>query len=196
MAGGWGLYCEERAKEMGFDDTPPSRFMQMQAGVLSAARVVLEHKIAAGRLSAPQAVESLIDYLGMDRICAEAEVRRYVTSPGVASAHLWGKARIKELKRWAKDRMESRFSETFFHTTLLASGPIPFPLLRRDLERKIAEELRRPPDRGKEEARKEHRPAAGRATAKARPAPKPKPKPRPKAPARPRPKARPAKRRR
>src|SRR5262245_740145 len=28
MVGGWGHYCEERAKEMGFDDTPPSRFMQ------------------------------------------------------------------------------------------------------------------------------------------------------------------------
>jgi uncharacterized protein (DUF885 family) len=186
-AGGWGQYCEERAKEMGFDDTPPSRFMQMQSGVLSAVRVVLEHKLAAGKLSAPQAVESLIDYLGMDRICAEAEARRYVTQPGVASTHYWGKARIRELKRWTKDRMEGRYAETFFHTTLLASGPIPFPLLRRELDRKIAEELRRPPDHGRDEHRKEpaHAPVAPKKARPSKPAPKkvapkatkPRPKP-------------------
>jgi uncharacterized protein (DUF885 family) len=167
-AGGWGHYCEERAKEMGYDDTPPARFMQMQAGVLAAARASIDVRLGTGRMTYAQAVDALIDILAMDRVCAEAEVRRTVTHPGVSAAHFWGRERLKDLKRWARNRMGARFSETFFHTALLRAGPLPPPLLKRELDLRIAEELRRP-----EEARKEGEakaPAAPRRKAPARPA--------------------------
>jgi hypothetical protein len=47
--------------------------------------------------------------------------------------------------------MESRFSDLFFHLSILHAGVLPPPLLKRELEHKIAEELRRPPDRPKED---------------------------------------------
>jgi uncharacterized protein (DUF885 family) len=82
----------------------------------------------------------------MDRICAESESRRYVYTPGDPCAQFWGRDHLKEVRRWAKDRLEARFTESFFHTTLLKSGPIPLALSRRELDHAIAEELRRPPD--------------------------------------------------
>ena len=146
MAGAWGPYCEERAKEMGYDDQPASRFMQLQNQLLAAVRVIHDVRLALGKMSWEDSVESLIDHMGMDRICAEAESRRYVYTPGDPCAHFWGRERLKELRRWAKDRLEARFTESFFHTTLLKSGPVPLFLSRRELEHQIAEELRRPPD--------------------------------------------------
>jgi hypothetical protein len=103
----------------------------------------------------------LIDYLGMDRVCAEAETRRFVVQPGVPTLHWWGREKLKELRKWAKDRMETRFSDTFFHMTILHAGVLPPPLLKRELEFKIAEELRRPPDEHphKKDDKKHHAPA-------------------------------------
>ena len=77
-AGGWAHFCEERAKEMGHDDTPPSRFMQMQSMILASVRVMIDNKVSTGKMTYQQSIETLIDYLGMDRVCAEAETRRFV----------------------------------------------------------------------------------------------------------------------
>jgi uncharacterized protein (DUF885 family) len=163
VAGAWGPYCEERAKEMGYDDQPNSRFMQLQNQLLAAVRVIHDVRLAMGKMSWEDSVESLIDYMGMDRICAEAESRRFVYTPGDPCAHFWGRERLKELRRWAKDRLEGRFTDQYFHTTLLKSGPIPLSLSRRELEHAIAEELRRPP----EEAGKSHAKSPKKAAAPA-----------------------------
>jgi uncharacterized protein (DUF885 family) len=165
-SGGWGHYCEERMKDMGFDDTPPSRFMQLQSHLLACVRVLIDSKIASGKMGWQQSVEALIDHLGMDRVCAEAESRRFVAQPGVPLLHYWGRDRFREIRRWAKDRMESRFSDTFFHTSILRTGALPIPLLKRQLDHLITEELRRPPD----EHGKSHATAHGHAKPPARPA--------------------------
>jgi uncharacterized protein (DUF885 family) len=188
VAGGWGFYCEERAKEMGYDDLPPQRFMFLQAQMLQAVRVVADVRLSCGKMGWQDSVEMLIDRLGMDRICAEGESRRYVYSPAASCSQLWGRERLRELRKWARDRMESRFTESFFHTSLLKCGPVPLHVLRHELEAKISEELRRPPDRPEDRKGHGHAPAPGRAGAKtkSRPAPKAKPprKPAKKKPAR------------
>jgi uncharacterized protein (DUF885 family) len=211
--GGWGFYCEERAKEIGYDDTPPSRFMQLQNMLLQAVRILIDVKLASGKMTINQSVEALIDYLATDRVCAEAETRRYITAPGVPIVHFTGREAVKELRKWAKDRLGPRFTETFFHSAFLQSGPIPIPFVKRELELRIEEELKRPLEKPKEEhprkEEKKHAAPAGKPSAKAaakkaaKPAPKPKPKAkaksRPKTKARPHPKPkarRPAKKKR
>jgi hypothetical protein len=192
---------------MGYDDTPPSRFMQLQSMLLQAVRVLIDVRLSSGKMALQQSIEGLIDHLAMDRVCAEAETRRYVTAPGVPVVHHAGREAIKELKRWAKDRMGPRFSETFFHTAYLQSGPIPVALARRELDLRIEEELKKPLDRPKEDHhRKDDRkhppahPAKPATPAKAPPKPaakkapllKPKPRPKPKARTRPRRRPKPA----
>jgi uncharacterized protein (DUF885 family) len=206
--GGWGAYCEERAKEMGYDDTPPSRFMQLQSMLLQAVRVLIDVRLATGKMTINQSVEALIDHLAMDRVCAEAETRRYITAPGAPLVHYTGREAIKDLKKWAKDRLGPRFSETFFHTAYLQSGPISVALAKRELDLRIEEELKKPLEKPKEEHHKKEdkkHPPAHPPKLPPRPAPKPpagkkplpaRPKPRPKPPSRlkakPRPKPRPA----
>jgi len=190
---------------MGHDDTPPSRFMQMQSMILASVRVMIDAKISTGKMTYQQSIETLIDYLGMDRVCAEAETRRFVVQPGVPTLHWWGREKIKDLRKWAKDRMETRFSDTFFNLTILHAGVLPPALLKRELDIRIVDELRRPPDEHhKKDDKKHHAPAAhaapGKAAKPAKPAKAPapakpakaKPKPKPKAKAKPKPKKKPA----
>jgi len=142
---GWAHYCEERVKEMGFDDTPPSRFMMTLELLFRAARVVMDVKIATGKMGYQQGIEYLIDTVGMDRVAAEAEMRRYVVSPTYQLSYLLGKEKIKELKKWTREQMKARFNETFFHMAILQSGPLPISILRKELQWRITEELKRPP---------------------------------------------------
>jgi hypothetical protein len=191
---------------MGHDDTPPSRFMQMQSMILASVRVMIDAKISMGKMTYQQSIETLIDYLGMDRVCAEAETRRFVVQPGVPTLHYWGREKMKDLRKWAKDRMEARFTDSFFHMSILHAGVLPPPLLKRELEIKIVEELRRPPDDHphKKDDKKHHAPAAHAAPGKAAKAAKPEPKPakagkkaaKKKAPPAPKRKSKPAKKKR
>src|SRR5258706_129505 len=103
-------FVRESVQEMGHDDTPPSRFMQMQSMILASVRVMIDAKISTGKMTYQQSIETLIDYLGMDRVCAEAETRRFVVQPGVPTLHWWGREKMKDLRKWAKDKMETRFT--------------------------------------------------------------------------------------
>ena len=75
---GWAHYCEERVREMGYDENPPSRFMGTSEALFRAGMAVMDVKLALGKMGIIQAIEYLIDNIGMDRVAAEAEVRRYV----------------------------------------------------------------------------------------------------------------------
>ena len=90
----------------------------------------------------------------------EAETRRFVVQPGVPTLHYWGREKFKDLRKWAKDKMEARFTDNFFNMTILHAGVLPPPLLKRELEFKIAEELRRPPDEHHKKDDKKHHAAA------------------------------------
>src|SRR6185436_7726432 len=101
----------------------------------------------------------------------------------------WGREKMKDLRKWAKDRMEARFSDTFFNLTILHAGVLPPPLLKRELEIRIVDELRRPPDEHHKKDDKKHHPpaAAGKGAKPEKPAPKAAAKPVP-AKAKPQPK--------
>ena len=166
---GWALWVEERIKELGYDDTPQSRFMQLHGAMNAGARAVLDVRLSTGKLNFTQATEFLIDHLGTDRVVAEAEVRRTAIQPTLSACPLWGRDRMRDLRKWTKDRLKGRYTETFFNNSVLRAGGLPIAALRRELDWRVQEELRRPADREPEKA--------GRTPRNGRPAPK-KPAPR------------------
>ncbi|MBV8878808.1 MAG: hypothetical protein JO332_02480 [Planctomycetaceae bacterium] len=105
--------------------------------------------------------------------------------------HWWGREKFRDLRKWAKDKMEARFSDVFYHMAILHAGVLPPPLLKREVDFKITEELRRPPDHPKDHHKKDdkkHAAAAhghdkgaheahGKGKAAGKPAPKSKPAP-------------------
>lgn len=134
---GWAHYCEEKLKEMGFDDTPDNVFMQSVDQMWRAARVVIDVKLSTGQFSPKEAVAYLAEHTGMDWVCAEAEIRRYLITPTYPLSYMVGKERIKKLKAEVRDTMKTRYNDQFFHDTILYAGALPMHLLRREFEWKI-----------------------------------------------------------
>ena len=131
---GWAHYCEEEVKDQGLDDTPASRFVQIQDMIWRAARIVIDVELSSGRMSFAEAVEMLRTDAGMDRFAAEAEVKRYTMTPGYQLSYLYGKRMLLDLKKWASKKMGKRFTDRFFHDAVLAAGSLPIALMRRELE--------------------------------------------------------------
>jgi len=168
---GWAHYGEERVREMGFEDTPVGRFVMTLAALFRQARIVMDVKLSTGKMGYQEGVEYLIDNVGMDRVAAESEMRRYIVTPGIPLSQAYGKEKIKELRKWAKERMRGRWNETFFHHAVLLAGALPWKLLKRDVEWRVEEELKKPPEDDKhakhaKHAAKDHAPAKAHAPAK------------------------------
>ncbi|MFW5945930.1 MAG: DUF885 domain-containing protein [Candidatus Natronoplasma sp.] len=137
---GWAHYCEEMMKDHGFDDTPEARLIQSKDVIWRAARIIVDVKLSTGKMSFEEAVEFLVDEVGMNERDAEKEVRRYTQNPAYQLSYLLGKKMIKELKEEVKEKMGDDFTEKFFHDTILYAGSVPIKYLREIFEKKIEDE--------------------------------------------------------
>jgi uncharacterized protein (DUF885 family) len=169
---GWALFVEERVKDLGFDDTPTSRFMQILSGMNAGARAILDVKLATGKITFNGATEFLIDNTGTDRVVAEAEVRRTATQPTISACPLWGRDRIRDLRKRVKDKLKGRYTELFFNNSVLRAGGLSMGALAKELEWRSDEELARPldaPEKPGKSSRNGKIPVKGKADAKAKP---------------------------
>lgn len=145
---GWALYCEEALKNLGYEDEPAPRFIQLGDLHWRAARVILDVGLHTGKMAFGEAVDFLVENVGIEPSAAIAEVRRYASSPTYQLSYLWGKEKIKELKKHSKAKMGVRFSEKFFHDAVLNAGSLPLYLFKKELDWKIEKELSHKNKRG------------------------------------------------
>jgi len=135
---GWAHYCEEEVKKMGYDNSPTSNFVYTSDLIWRAVRVIVDVKLSTGKMEPLEAVDFLIRETGMSQMDAESEVRRYQMTPTYQLSYLFGKEKIKELKRYVSSRMKNKFTDKFFHNTILAAGSLPIYLLKKEFDWKIA----------------------------------------------------------
>ena len=62
--------------------------------------------------------------------------------------------------------MRARFTETFFHTAVLQTTPLPMPLLEREVMWRVDEELKKPPPKPEDEPKGKHGKGAAQKGAK------------------------------
>jgi uncharacterized protein (DUF885 family) len=136
---GWAHYCEDWMKDRGFDDTPEARFIQTIDLLWRAARIVVDVDLHTKRITMEQAVDFLVDHVGMERPPALAEVKRYTMYPAYQLCYLIGKHLIVELKEEIEERMGDEFTDAFFHNTFLESGSLPVYLVRQLFINKLQE---------------------------------------------------------
>jgi len=128
---GWAFYCEEMMKDMGFHDDPEHRLIMVNDLVWRAARIIIDVKLQRGEMTFNEAVDFLVEQVGMERRAAVSEVRWYTERPTYPLSYLLGKHLIMQLRDELKQRLGDRFDLRKFHDTMLYAGSLPWKFMRR-----------------------------------------------------------------
>ncbi|MGY4398940.1 uncharacterized protein (DUF885 family) [Sphingomonas sp. UYAg733] len=135
---GWALYCEKLGDEMGLYPTPHDRFGMLSYQMWRAARLVVDTGIHAQGWSRARAQAYLHDNTALADHEIETEVDRYIAWPGQAVSYYLGEMAIVAARAKAEQALGAKFDIRHFHDTVLQTGSVPLPVLRRRIDRFIA----------------------------------------------------------
>jgi len=139
MTEGWALYCEGMMKDAGFSADPKTKFVQMTDQIWRACRIIIDVDLHTGKMGFDEAVDFLVKESGMERAGAIAEVKRYTYSPGYQLSYLIGKHIITQLRADVKKGLGKKYTDKFFHDTILYSGSLPLKYIRAIFDYKVKE---------------------------------------------------------
>ncbi|HXG45279.1 MAG TPA: DUF885 domain-containing protein [Gemmatimonadales bacterium] len=127
---GWALYCEELMAEQGFFASLEERLFQRLHLLWRALRIVLDVGLHTRGMTPDQAMDLLVDRVGMDRSQAEAEVSRYCAWPTYQLCYAVGRREILQLRDAWRARAGPGGELREFHDAFLAWGGLPVSLIR------------------------------------------------------------------
>lgn len=133
FAEGWALYCEELMNQVGYYRDPRTRLFQLKDRLWRAARVLMEIGLHCDEMPLEEATRFLVERVGMTHAAARAETRRYIAEPGQPMSYLIGELEVLRLRQKFAALPLRRF-----HDLLLDSGTIPFVLVEKEMESKVA----------------------------------------------------------
>ena len=131
---GWSLYWELLLWDMNFDKTPEDRIGALFWRMHRCARIIFSLNFHLGDMTAPEAVDFLVERVGHERANAAAEVRRSFEtdySPLYQSAYLLGGLQFRALYRELVTT--GKMSNREFHDAVLKQGPMPVEMVRQAL---------------------------------------------------------------
>lgn len=131
FAEGWPMYCEEMLYTEELYTDLQTRLFQLKDQLWRACRLILDAKLHLGELSYTDAVNMLVDKIGLDPASAEGEIKRYLLFPTMASGYMLGKREIVRLRQEVADLEGDDFSLKHFHDTVLSCGIVPLSILRK-----------------------------------------------------------------
>jgi len=115
----------------GFYATADDSLAWLQMRLWRTARVIVDPSVHTGRMTYEQAVQFMVNEVGLERSAAEAEVNRYTTWPTQAPSYIIGWLEIERLRNEIRSKEGAAFSEKKFVETLLGVGSLPLALMRR-----------------------------------------------------------------
>ncbi len=137
---GWAHYCEQLMAEKGFI-SEKEVFMQLLDQLWRAVRIIVDVKIHTSRMTLDEAKKLMMDEIGMAEPAVIAELNRYTSTPGYQFSYLLGKILLLELRDEVKTKLGDKYTDKFFHNTILHNGGLPIHFLRRLFDIKIDEML-------------------------------------------------------
>jgi uncharacterized protein (DUF885 family) len=136
---GWALYTERLAAEMGLYSGDLDRMGMLSFDAWRASRLVVDTGIHVKGWDRQQAITYLMENTALAPNNIENEVNRYIGWPGQALAYKLGQREIFALRRYAEQRLGSRFDIRAFHDAVLGHGAVSLALLRSEIERWAAQ---------------------------------------------------------
>jgi uncharacterized protein (DUF885 family) len=119
-AEGWAVYAEQLGKEAGFYQDPVSDYGRLAAELQSAKWLVVDTGRHAQGWTRDQALAV---------INSEADVDRYIASPGQTLSYMLGEQKFLELRARAQKELGAKFDLRTFHDEMLNEGSLPLDML-------------------------------------------------------------------
>jgi len=130
---GWGLYAERLGLEVGFYRDPYSDFGRLSYEMWRACRLVVDTGMHYLGWTREQAITFMAENTALTLHNITAEVDRYISWPGQATAYKMGELKIRALRKEAEDRLGDRFDVRKFHDVVLGSGAVPLDVLEQNV---------------------------------------------------------------
>ncbi|MDX1983654.1 MAG: DUF885 family protein, partial [Bryobacteraceae bacterium] len=132
---GWALWWEMLLWDLGFQKTPENRIGALFWRMHRCARIIFSLSFHLGGMTAPEAVEFLIERVGHERENAVAEVRRSVEDAGYGAlyqcAYMLGALQFRALH--GELVRSGKMTNRAFHDAKLKEHNIPIEMLRAKL---------------------------------------------------------------
>jgi uncharacterized protein (DUF885 family) len=125
---GWGLYAEAIMQQYLPLD---GQLFGLKGRLMRAARAFLDPMLNLGLIEPEQALDFIINEVGLSRPLALQEVDRYTfRAPGQATSYYYGYMNLMSLRTEVELRMRDAFNQREYHDFLLAQGLLPPEILR------------------------------------------------------------------
>ena len=108
-----------------------------------ACRLVVDTGIHAQGWTKEQAVAFMKENTALTDANIDAEVNRYISTPGQALAYKLGELKIRELRARAEKELGPKFDVRRFHDAVLGQGSVPLDALEAQIDSWIAAEKAR-----------------------------------------------------
>ena len=131
---GWALYWEMRMWDLGFPRNAAERVGMLFWRAHRCARIIFSIKFHLGQMTAPQAIDILVDRVGHERRNATAEVRRSVSGeydPLYQAAYMLGALQLRALREELVG--PGKLTDKQFNDAVLHENAIPIEMIRADL---------------------------------------------------------------
>lgn len=119
---GWGLYSEFLGEEMGMYKDPLSLYGRLEMEMHRAIRLVVDTGLHVKGWSIEQCMEVFRSNLTMPEEEALAEIKRYCVWPGQALSYKVGELKIKQVRKYAEDKLGYKFDIKEFHDVIIDNG--------------------------------------------------------------------------
>ena len=140
---GWGLYSEHLGIELGLYDTPEKNMGRLSYEMWRACRLVVDTGLHSKGWTKEQAVAFMKENTALTDANIDAEVNRYISTPGQALAYKLGELKIRELRAKAEKELGPKFDVRRFHDAVLGQGSVPLDALEAQIDAWIASEKAR-----------------------------------------------------
>jgi hypothetical protein len=126
---GWGLYSEAIMMEhLPLEGQLFTLFGRLQR----AGRMFMDPMINLGLLTPEEAIDFMINQVGLSKAMANSEADRYAfLAPGQATSYFYGYRNLQRLRTEVEMALGDRFNQRKYHDFVLEQGLLPPDLLRK-----------------------------------------------------------------
>jgi uncharacterized protein (DUF885 family) len=126
---GWGLYSEAIMME----HLPlEGQLFTLLARLQRAGRMFMDPMVNLGLLSPEDAVDFMMNQIGLSEAMARSEADRYAfLAPGQATSYYYGYRNLQRLRTEVEMTLGDRFNQRKYHDFVLEQGLLPPDLLRK-----------------------------------------------------------------